>query len=53
MRSDLVVVLSPAFDEYLGFLKGVEDFEVEQFISELAVEGFDIAVFPRTARLDE
>ena len=49
----MIVILSPVFDQYLGFLQGVKDLTVQQFIERLAVEGFDIPVFPETARLDE
>ena len=46
-------MLSPAFDEHLGFLQCVEDFRVQQLIAELAVERFVVAVLPRAIRLDE
>ena len=38
MWPDCVVVLAPAFDQDLGLLQRVEDFPVEQFIAQLAVE---------------
>ena len=44
MWPEAVVVLSPGFDERLSFVKGVEDLLVQEFIPELAVEGFDVAV---------
>jgi hypothetical protein len=48
-----VVILAPSFDHNLGPLEAVEDFTVEQLVSEPSVEGFTVTVFPRTARLDE
>lgn len=49
MRSDRVVVLAPLLDDDLGLVQTVEDFPVEAFVAQLAVEGFAIAIFPRTA----
>ena len=48
-----IVVASPAFDEDLGFVQRIEEFPVQQLIPQLPVEGLDIPVLPRTARLDE
>lgn len=42
MGPDVVVVQSPVLYEYLGFSKAAEDFAVEQFITQLAIEGLDI-----------
>ena len=53
MRPDAVVVVEPIGDEYLGFEQGGEAFAVQQFVPELAIKRFDVAVFPGTARLDE
>ena len=47
MRADGVVVLPPTLDEHLGFEHGVEQLAVEQFVTKLAVETFDVAVLPR------
>ena len=47
MRTYSVVVLSPAFGECFGFYERIEDFSVEQFISEFAIERFDVAVAQR------
>src|SRR4051794_6348339 len=47
-----VVVPSPTLDDHLGLLQSVEDFTVEQFITELRVEAFTVTVLPRTAWLD-
>jgi len=52
MGSDGVVVVAPLLDEDLGFLGAAEDFSIEQFVPQLAVEAFAIAVLPRTARRD-
>lgn len=52
MRPHGVVVTSPVFDDDLCLLERVEDFTVEQFVTELRIEALAIAVFPRTARHD-
>ena len=43
VRPDGVVLSSPAFDEHLGLPERVEDFTLQQFVAELAVERFDVA----------
>ena len=53
VRSHLVVMHSPAFDQDLRHPQRVEDFTVDQLISKFAVEALDVAIFPRTARRDE
>ncbi len=53
MRPDRVVVLSPSLDQHLRLLQCVEDFRVQQFIPELAVEALVVAVFPWAAGCDE
>ena len=45
-------MLSPVLDDYLRLLERVEDFAVEQFVTEFRVEALAIAVFPWTARHD-
>jgi hypothetical protein len=52
MGSDSVVVMAPLFDEDLGLLEAVEDFTVEQFVAQLAVEAFAIAVLSGAAWFD-
>jgi hypothetical protein len=52
VRPDGVVVLAPLLDEDLGLLEAAEDFTVEQFVPQPAVEAFAIAVLPGAARLD-
>ena len=53
VRANLVVGAPPAFDEHFGFPTRLEDLAIEQFVSQLAVETLDIAIFPRTSRFDE
>jgi hypothetical protein len=52
VRPDRVVVAPPALDDDLGLAQGVEDFTIEQLVAEASVEALDVAVLPRTARLD-
>jgi hypothetical protein len=49
MRSDRVVVLAPLLDDDGGLLQAVEDFAVEAFVAELAVEGLAVAILPWAA----
>ena len=42
-----IVVFPPAFDDDLCLAQRVEDFAVEQLISEAGIEALTIAVFPR------
>ncbi|CAA9384843.1 MAG: hypothetical protein AVDCRST_MAG93-9397 [uncultured Chloroflexia bacterium] len=49
MGSLLVVMLTPVGDEDFGFEQGGEAFAVQELIPELAIERFDVAVFPRAA----
>ena len=44
MRPDGVVVPTPVFDQDLRLFQRVEDFPVEHFIAQLAVEAFAIPV---------
>ena len=46
MRTFGVVVAALFFDDHLCLLKTVEEFAVEAFIPELAVEGLAVAVLP-------
>ena len=52
MRPYRVEVIAPLLDHDLGLLQAVEDFLVETLVTQLAVEGFTIAVLPWTAGLD-
>ncbi len=51
MRSDGIVVTTPALDDDLGFAQRVEDFAVEQLVAQASIEALDVTVLPRTARL--
>jgi hypothetical protein len=51
--SDCLVVVPPSFDQNLGFAQCVEDFAIEQFVSEPGIEGFTIAVFSRRSLGDK
>jgi hypothetical protein len=42
VRPDGVVVDAPLLDDHLCFSQRVEDLSVEQFIAQLAVEGFGV-----------
>ena len=44
-RAKRIVVTSPAFDEDLVVVQRIKQFPVEQFISQFAIKGFDIAVY--------
>jgi len=52
VRTHRVVVAAPVFDHDLCLLRSVEDFAVEEFVTQFAVEALAIAVLPWTARLD-
>lgn len=53
MRTNLIVLLPPLFDNDLGLLQSVEDFTIEQLIPEFTIEALDKAIFPRAAWFDE
>lgn len=48
-----VVVVPPGFDHGPGLQQRIKDLPVEEFVPQLAVEGFHIAVFPGTSGFDE
>ena len=52
MRPDRIVFLSPALDQDLGLLQGVETLPVEQLITQLPIEALVVTVLPGAARLD-
>ena len=52
MRSLCIVMDAPLLDDDLGFPEAVEDFAVQQFVPELAVEGLAVAVLPGRSWLD-
>lgn len=47
------VVPAPLLDQNPGFRPGVEHLRIQQFVAQLAVEAFHIAILPRAAGLDE
>ena len=44
---------SPTLDEYPGLQQRIEEFHVEQLVSELAVERLQVSALPRAPGLDE
>jgi hypothetical protein len=52
VRPYRVVVPTPALDDHLRFLQGVEDLSFQQLIPELRVEALAIAVLPGATRLN-
>ena len=46
-------MVSPGFDENLGFLEGVEDLPVQELVAQSGIETLDVAVLPGRSRLDE
>jgi hypothetical protein len=48
MRPDRIVILASALYQDLGLLQGVEDFAVEQLITQLSVEALVVAILPGT-----
>src|SRR3954471_24263770 len=52
VRPDGVVVAAPIFDLDLSLPQRNEDLEVEQLVTELAVEALHVPVLPRAALLD-
>ncbi len=53
MRSFGIVEVSPLLDQHLSFPQSVEDFSVQTFIPEFAVEALTVTIFPRTPRFNE
>ena len=49
MRSDRVVLFAPLLDDDCGLLQAVEEFTVQAFVAQFAVEGLAVAVFPWAA----
>lgn len=52
MGSGGIVVLAPLFDDDLRLLERVEDFAIEQFITQSGIEALAIAILPGTTRHD-
>src|ERR1700741_3609360 len=53
MRTHLVVVPPPCFDEHFRLGTRMKPFEAQALIAEFAVEAFRDAILPRLARLDQ
>jgi hypothetical protein len=53
MGSEIVVVCAPSFNQYLGHLQGGKNLTDKQLISHLSIDGFNVAILPRTTRFDE
>jgi hypothetical protein len=50
---DPVGVLPPSLDERLGLKQRVKRFPFQQLVSKLSIEALDVAILPRSTRLDE
>ena len=53
MRPHTDEVLAPIFKQHLDLLERVEDLAIQQFVPELTVEAFVVAVLPRASRFDK
>ena len=49
----MVVLLPPMLNDNACFLHGREFFAVQTLVSQPGVEALNVAILPRTARLDE
>ena len=49
MRSDGIVVASPALDDDLGLAQRVEDLAIEQFVAQASIDGVDGPCTPASA----
>ena len=52
MGPDVVVVVAPEGQFAAGISQAVEDFLVQAFVAQAAVEAFDVAILLRLARVD-
>jgi hypothetical protein len=52
VRPHLIIVFAPILDQIPSLSPLVEELAVEQFITQLAIERFVVAIFPGTAGLD-
>jgi hypothetical protein len=52
VRAALIIFHPPLLDHDLRLLQRIEDFSIQAFIPQLAVETFTVAVFPGASRLD-
>ena len=53
MRTNLVVVKTPGFDDGLGFGSGAEPLHAQALVAELAVEALADAILPGLAGVDQ
>ena len=53
MWSDCVVLLTPSSRQNLYFQQHIEDLSIQTLISQLSVEGFDVAIVSGTAKFNE
>lgn len=44
---------SPSLNQHFGFVHSTEEFNVQQLVAKLVVEGLTITVFPRASWFDE
>ena len=52
MRPDVVVVISPQGQLPTGIGQAAEDFLVQAFVAQAAIEGLDVAILLRLARIN-
>ena len=52
MRTQVVVLTAPLFDQDLRLLCGVEALAIQELVAQLVVERLDGAVLPRRGRFD-
>jgi H+/gluconate symporter-like permease len=52
VETNLIVVVTPIFDDHPGFVQRIENFTVEKFVAKHRFEAFAIAVFPWASWLD-
>ena len=52
VRADVIVMVSPLFQQNLRFFQGIEGLRIQALITQAAIEAFIVAVLPRAARFD-
>ena len=53
MRADLIVVLSPLFDQHFRLLRRVEDLFIQELVRQLSIDTLFVAVLPWAARFND
>jgi len=53
VRPNPVVVISPLFDQHLGFTYGVEELTVQKPVSQLAIKALAVAIFLSATGLEK